>query len=501
MSVNTVREDQAIRQATDRLTGLFADIRSAEQIETDVATARHRFNGSPIRDFVPILVERIVRENLETEARTAADAGPEAATGTDPEVPMGQQPESANTGVKAHPGATAETRSENGADTQSSEKPHLSVTSRSTGVHRASANRKRIISVLVAAVVVGAVAVVAVSVSGGSSHPLTPKPLTTVRGAIGSEKAAFFEDPQVRKALADNGIRVEVDAAGSRQIATSLDLQKYDFAFPSSAPAGDRIQRLRHVGTKYTPFSSPMAIATFQPIAQLLAKAGVAKHHGATWSFDVGRYLQLAGKGVRWDQLAKNTTFPVHKKVLVSTTDPRSSNSAAMYLAVTSYVANGNTIVQGAAAEKRVLPAVSRLFVGQGYTDNTTTGPFSTYLSAGMGETPLVWIYEAQFVDAVVHGQIKPGMVLMYPSPTVLSTHTLVPLDAKGDKVGRLLSTDPELQRLAAEHGFRTADPARFAKVAVDHRAPVALNLIDVVDTPTYDSLERLLDGVGKSYG
>ena len=47
-------------------------------------------------------------------------------------------------------------------------------------------------------------------------------------------------------------------------------------------------------------------------------------------------------------------------------------------------------------------------------------------------------------------------MRLVYPSPTVLSKHTLVPVTDDGDRVGQLLSEDPELQRLAAVHGFRT---------------------------------------------
>ncbi len=352
---------------------------------------------------------------------------------------------------------------------------------------------RRIISVLLAVVLVGGVAV-AITKGRGAAHRVT-----TVRGVIGSEKEAFFADPAVRKILARDGLRVEVDSAGSRQIATSVDLARYDFAFPSSSPAADRIQQEHHISAKYAPFSSPIAIATFQPIADLLAKAGVAKH-GAVWTFDMGRYLGLVGGHVRWDQLPDNTAYPVRKDILVSTTDPRSSNSAAMYLAIAAYVANGDAVVQGAAAERKVLPRMSGLFLGQGYTDNTTEGPFGDYLSLGMGKAPLVCAYEAQFVDAAVRGLLKPGMVLMYPSPTVQSKHTLIPLDDKGDRVGRLLSTDRSLQSLAARHGFRTADSSQFAGVVAGRHVPVATNLIDVVDTPSYDTLEHLLAGVSRAY-
>jgi hypothetical protein len=50
-------------------------------------------------------------------------------------------------------------------------------------------------------------------------------------------------------------------------------------------------------------------------------------------------------------------------------------------------------------------------------------------------------------------------------------------------------------------HGFRTADPAQFAKVTTEHHVPVRPDLIDVVDTPSYDTLEHLLDGVARAYG
>jgi hypothetical protein len=351
---------------------------------------------------------------------------------------------------------------------------------------------RRTFSILLAVVLLAGV-LIAIIEGRGSSHGTT-----TVRGVIGSEKEAFFADPAVQKELKRNGLKVEVDPAGSRQIATSIDLDKYDFAFPSSSPAADRILQDRKTTTRYSPFASPMVIATFQPIVDLLTREGVVRNGSV---FDFSRYLGLVAQHRRWDQLDHNTAYPVRKNILVSTTDPRSSNSAAMYLAIASYVADGDQVVQGAAAEQRVLPTLTSLFVDQGYTDNTSEGPFGDYLSLGMGNTPLVCAYEAQFVDAAVRGQLKPGMVLLYPSPTVQSKHTLIPFDDKGDKVGHLLTTDPELQRLAAVHGFRTADSAQFAKVTAEHHVPVRADLIDVVDTPSYDTLEHLLSGVAKAYG
>ncbi|WP_280236623.1 three-helix bundle dimerization domain-containing protein [Nocardia cyriacigeorgica] len=469
MELDTVREEKAIRDLENRLVDNFTDAHSPERVGSAVQDAHQRFDGRPIRDFVPILVERIVRREL------------------DPEPVV----EKVVTRIEAAP-----EKSDNELFDSNSVSRHLPETLRA-----ALFSRGRLVPVLgvVGVLVVAAVAVAAVRDPEPAPAAAATAPLTVVEGVVGSEKMAFFDDPRVAAALAEHGIDVEVRPAGSRQIATSVELDGLDFAFPSSLPAAERIQREAGVSTQYTPFSSPMVIATFQPIVDLLTRAGVVKP-GPTPTFDMSAYLDLVARGVQWDQLEGNTTYPVRKNVLVSTTDPRSSNSAAMYLAVAGYVANGNAVVRGAAAEAHVLPLLSRLFAAQGYTENSSEGPFGEYLTSGMGPAPMVWAYEAQYVAAAIGDRIAPGMVLLYPSPTVLSRHTLVPLNEDGDRIGRLLSTDPKLQSLAAEHGFRTGDAAKFTAVADANEVPVARDLIDVVDIPAYDTLENLLNGVANSY-
>jgi hypothetical protein len=354
---------------------------------------------------------------------------------------------------------------------------------------------KRVSGIALAVVLlVGVVFAIVLGRSSGDA----PAELTTVRGVIGSEKLAFFADQRVKDAFAKHGLKVEVDPAGSRQIATTVELDRYDFAFPSSTPAAERIQSDRKAARTYAPFSSPMVIATFDPIVKLLTDAGVVKPGQV---FDVRKYLDLAAAGTRWDQLPGNTAYPVRKNLLVTTTDPRDSNSAAMYLAITSFVANGG-VVNTPEAEAKVLPAVSKLFLDQGFLQNSTEGPFEDYLSAGMGKTPLVLVYEAQFVDRVVRADstIRPEMKLLYPAPTVLSKHTLVPLKPTGDQVGELLTSDAELGKLAATFGFRTANPQYFEQVVKDHSVPVPPSVVDVVDPPAHETLERMLEAIAKLY-
>ncbi|MGW6495142.1 three-helix bundle dimerization domain-containing protein, partial [Nonomuraea angiospora] len=71
MGVDTLREEQAISRATDRLVQLYAGTHSAEHVRAVMEAARKHFNGFPIRDFVPILVERIAHGELAAQARPA----------------------------------------------------------------------------------------------------------------------------------------------------------------------------------------------------------------------------------------------------------------------------------------------------------------------------------------------------------------------------------------------------------------------------------------------
>ncbi len=325
--------------------------------------------------------------------------------------------------------------------------------------------------------------------------------VVVVRGVIGSEKKPFFDDPRVKAAFRKAGFDVQVDTAGSRQIATSVDLSKYDFAFPAGTPQAQKIKSDHKAKTVYVPFSTPMAIASFEPIVKILATAGVAKDEGGWYSFDMAKFLALVAADTRWSDLAGSADYPSNKQVLITSTDVTTSNSAGMYASIASYVLNGNNVVASSAQAQAVAPVVAPLFGRQGYTEQSSEAPFDDYLSIGAGKTPIVMIYESQFVARAVakDGSIVPGMVLMYPTPTIVSKHSLVPLTDNGDKVGQLLMTDPTLQNLAVQFGFRTADPAAFAKVVKDAGIATAPSLIDVVEPPTNDNLEALIDAISES--
>jgi hypothetical protein len=69
--VAQISEDLMIADVERRLSSKYAHLRP-EQISAAVQTARARFEQSPIRDFVPLLVERHARAELTKPGQPAA---------------------------------------------------------------------------------------------------------------------------------------------------------------------------------------------------------------------------------------------------------------------------------------------------------------------------------------------------------------------------------------------------------------------------------------------
>ncbi|MEZ4519957.1 MAG: hypothetical protein R3C44_25065, partial [Chloroflexota bacterium] len=296
-----------------------------------------------------------------------------------------------------------------------------------------------------------------------------------VTGVVGSEKIPFFSDERVQEAFRRNGLDVQVQKAGSREIATSYDLSEYDFAFPAGVPAAEKLQRENGISKSYNVFFTPMAIASWRTIGDVLVDNGIATDEEGYYIVDMDALLQLMSEEKRWEDLADNDAFSVGRSILVNSTDVRTSNSAAMYLALASYAANNDRIVESLDDARPLMPFLEDLFLRQGFRPSSSSEPFEDYLVKGMGHSPLVMIYEAQFISSAAqeNGGITSDMALMYPRPTIFTKHVLIPLSEAGERVGEALMTDPDLQKLAIEYGFRNNDTAYFRDYTSQHQVQI----------------------------
>jgi hypothetical protein len=149
-----------------------------------------------------------------------------------------------------------------------------------------------------------------------------------------------------------------------------------------------------------------------------------------------------------------------------------------------------------------VLPLMTELFLRQGFQESSSAAPFEDYLALGMGKTPLLVAYEAQVVAFQLEHpeRASDGMVMLYPVPTVFSKHVLVPFNDKGRRLGEALERDPELQSLAHELGFRTGGAVRGPELWTKRGVHTAQNLVDVVDPPSYEWLERMIVAIEQKF-
>lgn len=322
--------------------------------------------------------------------------------------------------------------------------------------------------------------------------------ITSIRGMIGSEKEAFFLDPRVVTILRSrHGLQVEVEKVGSREIAVR-DFRGYDFGFPAGAPAAMALQQKSQARQIYPTFFTPIAIASWQSLVPVLQGEGIVKQNAGTYYISDMRKLQsLIQGGARWRDLKNNTAYATGKSILIGTTDVRKSNSAAMYLALASYLANDSNVVDNQEQIAAVLPQVTPLFLRQGLQEASSAGPFEDYTTMGIGKAPLVLIYESQFLEYQSR-RARPNadMVLLYPQPTTYTKHIVVPFTEHGHRLGNALATDPQLQQLAAQYGYRTAVPEHFTGFLARKKLTAPAVLMDVIDPPSFETLERMITAI-----
>lgn len=327
-------------------------------------------------------------------------------------------------------------------------------------------------------------------------------------GLIALDVEPYFADARVQKALAEQGLVVNVKRVGSRDMANRVvPGQTPDFFFPSGVVAANQIAdaaKKANVGsTSYSPFYTPMVVASWAPIAQVLAANGmVTEASPKVWRVDLAKLTQLMLDKKRWKDLKGAAAYDVNKSVLVSTTDVRKSNSAAMYLALTSYAINGGDLVTDRATAQKVALRVAELFKRQGYQENYVNGNFDDYASIGIGKTPMAFIYENQMLSyALAKKGVGPDMVLMYPQPTLFNKVVFVATSERAKKLGDVLTNNAMLQRLAVDYGFRIADTAQFVQVAQSAGLAVEERITQVIDPPSFDLMAEMIDVISREMG
>ncbi len=295
--------------------------------------------------------------------------------------------------------------------------------------------------------------------------------VVTLEGKMAS-KADFFKDQEVQELLKKHHFRVHITQTGSREIAIH-DIDSFDFVFPSGQPAADLIARERGAQGKYInqhrPFVSPIVLATYREYAETLQDAGIvtlqrssSQENSLYYTIDMGKFLKLTEAGRLWNDIGIGKHGVTNgNKVLAQTADICEANSAGTYLGLIGFVENNNDVPETEQEADKLAEKIKPLLVGQGLPGTEIFPPYVA--PEGKGIAPIVVVYEHQYLAYQIQhkaqsGELDRGRVLLYPATQFVTQPAFIALTPDGDRLGRLISTDPDLQRRATELGFRVLD-------------------------------------------
>ena len=326
--------------------------------------------------------------------------------------------------------------------------------------------------------------------------------IITINGLISLDVEDFFNDSRVIDILKKEKISVNFKKVGSRDMPDQLMSQSYDFAFPSGVVAGNKIKEaLKVKNIDYSDmnlFYSPMIIGSYQDTADILVANSIASNQGNNiYVLDMSKLIPLIKDKKKWSDLKDNSHYNFNKSILVYTTDIKKSNSSAMYLALASYIENGNDVVTDNITAEKIATTMTGLYKRQGYQENYVSGNFDDY-KQGVGKSPLAFIYEFQMYRyAMTNKKLKSGMVVMYPSPTIVNKEVFISLTKSGKKLSDLLNTHSQLQAIAVEYGFRTnSDSNSFIKAAQRNGLNLQEEIKNQIDPPSFDIMKTMINTV-----
>lgn len=318
--------------------------------------------------------------------------------------------------------------------------------------------------------------------------------VTPLSGYVGGEKIGFLEDEDVQKILAKKHYSIDYSKAGSLDMVTA-DPSGKDFLWPSSPTALEMYKA--EVGKPVKSeviFNTPIVIYTRRAVADALAIEGIVSETDGVTTVDLKQLIDLVSAGTSWESIGMPQLYG---NVTISSTDPVKSNSGNMFAGLIA-----NTLAGGVANENNIndyLPEIKAIFDQSGYMESSSADIFSEFLKMGMGAKPLVVGYESQFLEFSVENpdafsQVKDDVVMMYPVPTVWSSHVFIALDDSAAQVTEAL-LDPEVQKIAWEkHGFRTGVSGGSADSSAFSDIGVAQNVTQVGQMPSYATMKKIID-------
>ena len=320
-------------------------------------------------------------------------------------------------------------------------------------------------------------------------------PATVVKGFVGGEKINFLESEEVRKILLeDYKIKVDISKAGSLDMVRA-DHTDVDFLFPSSQTALELY--LDTIGPTYKDdiiFNTPIVLYSHKMVADALVKMNLATFTNDVYQVNMQDLVAAMLKDTSWADIGLPELFG---QVTVDTTDPSKSNSGNMFSGLVANMLNESKVVSEQDAA-RILPDLLHIFNKLGYMETSSSDLFSQFLKTGVGAKPIVAGYENQLLEfskmePEAWERVKSDIVILYPRPTVWSTHILIALNQNGELLMDALK-DSRLQKIAwEENGFRTDVSSTNAETVTFDVPGVIANITQIIQMPNQKAMNVII--------
>ena len=339
---------------------------------------------------------------------------------------------------------------------------------------------------------------VVILASGGYYLYSSQSRVTVLDGYLGGEKIGLFEDEEAAEILRrEYHLEFQYSRAGSLDMVTA-DQTGMDYLFPSSqtALAYYEDEKGQPVQDEII-FNTPIVLYTHQLVLDALMREGIVEEEEGVYYADMVKLTDLIMADTSWADLG---VPELYGKVSVDTTDPAKSNSGNMFAALLANVLNGGETVDETTVEN-VIPKLQEIFARLGYMETSSSDLFNQFLRMGVGAKPMIAGYESQLLEFAVQepdtwAQIQEDIVILYPTPTVWSSHVYIALDEAG-AAGAQALLDRDIQKLAWEkHGFRTSTYGAASQSFEGIIEEMAPEVTRVMQVPDYPAMRRIIDSL-----
>jgi hypothetical protein len=288
------------------------------------------------------------------------------------------------------------------------------------------------------------------------------RPIVAVRGYMGGEKVGFVQDADVQRILRDRyRLTVNAQPLGSIELVTTNSTGQ-DFLWPSNEVALELYKEQHNSQANATTiFNSPIVFYSWDIVTDALIQQGIVKKVDTTYYIDdMPGFVQLLTDPQKQKRWADIGLPQLYGKVELISTDPTKSNSGNMFYGMMANMLNGGQVADDASLDKS-LPVIKKYYDGLGYLEQGSGDLFQRFVRTGVGDKPIIVGYESQLIEFSIANEANRDEILkririIYPRPTVWSSHPLIALTPNGDGLKKALQ-DADIQRIAWEkHGFRS---------------------------------------------